>query len=198
VRGNSQPPDALDWERECLRRAQGGDREAFAQLYRAFAPRLYAQVLMPRLGQRQAAEDALSETFRMLLERSADLDADGRSLYAWLARVATNKALDMHRVRTRSARALANFEGLIAPLREGAESADAVERDATRGRVRETVDQVLTALNPRYRRAIELRFLEEQPRELCAARMEVKLGTFDVVLLRALRAFRVEWESRHG
>ena len=56
--------------------------------------------------------------------------------------------------------------------------------------------QVLQALNPRYRRAIELRFLEEHPRERCAQLMEVKLGTFDVVLLRALRAFRKNWEQR--
>ena len=55
---------------------------------------------------------------------------------------------------------------------------------------------VLAAISPRYRRAIELRFLEDRPREQCAALLEVKLGTFDVLLLRALRAFRQAWEAR--
>jgi len=53
-------------------------------------------------------------------------------------------------------------------------------------------------MNPRYKRAIELRFLEERTRQECADVLEVKLGTFDVVLLRALRAFRKEWEALMG
>jgi RNA polymerase sigma-70 factor (ECF subfamily) len=54
---------------------------------------------------------------------------------------------------------------------------------------------VLERLNDRYRRAIELRFLEELSRESCAAALDVKLGTFDVLLLRALRAFRKDWDA---
>ena len=57
---------------------------------------------------------------------------------------------------------------------------------------------MLEAINPRYRRAIELRFLEDKSREECAGAMEVKLGTFDVLLLRALRAFRKEWDALVG
>ena len=53
----------------------------------------------------------------------------------------------------------------------------------------------LSQLNPRYRRAIELRFLEERERADCAEAMEVKLGTFDVLVLRALRAFRKAWDD---
>ncbi|MCB9624549.1 MAG: hypothetical protein H6723_14645 [Sandaracinus sp.] len=52
----------------------------------------------------------------------------------------------------------------------------------------------LDALNPRYRQAIELRFFDERERQDCADLLEVKLGTFDVLILRALRAFRKEWE----
>lgn len=151
---------------------------------------------MPKLGNAAAAEDALSETFRTLLERLDRVDADGRSLYPWLARVASNKALDMHRVRTRTHRALASFEGLLGPLREAPATGEAMEADQTRARLRSGITEVLGGLNPRYRRVIELRFLEEQGREACAEAMEVKLGTFDVLLLRALRAFRRDFERR--
>lgn len=196
MRGEHKQGDDLHWERQCLRRARRGDREAFAALYRAFAPRLYKQVLMPRLGNPQAADDALSETFRMLLERSDRVEAGERSLYHWLARVATNKAMDMHRVKARTGRALTNFEGMLSPLQRNPQPDEAFEEGDTRARAQAAVTQVLQALNPRYRRAIELRFLEEHPRERCAQLMEVKLGTFDVVLLRALRAFRKNWEQR--
>jgi RNA polymerase sigma-70 factor (ECF subfamily) len=186
-------------ERGLVARAREGDREAVAELYRAFAPRLYARVLMPRLGNRQAAEDALSETFRTALERLEQFDHRGVSLYFWLSRIAVNRATDMHRVKARTRRALTSFEELLAPLRPSAPRPEKqvveAERDAL---LREAVADVLARLRPRYARAITLRFLEDRSRPECAAALEVKLGTFDVVLLRALRAFRKEWEAQVG
>jgi RNA polymerase sigma-70 factor (ECF subfamily) len=52
----------------------------------------------------------------------------------------------------------------------------------------------MEGLTPRYRQALELRFFRDLAREECAQLMQVKLGTFDVLVLRALRAFRREWE----
>jgi RNA polymerase sigma-70 factor, ECF subfamily len=188
--------ERLKWERDCLDRARRGDRAAFAELYHAFAPELFRRVLMPRLGNRQAAEDALAETFRTLLERLDDYEDQGKSVWHWLCRIAINKATDMHRVKGRTSRALANFEGLLKPLAIGpsdpsAELALRVESD----HVKRVVAEVLERLNPRYRRAIELRFLEDKSRERCAEALEVKIGTFDVLLLRALRSFRKEWDT---
>lgn len=195
MRGNHQAEPDLEWERRCVERTRQGDREAFAELYRAFAPRLYSRILMPKLGNAQAAEDALSETFSSLLEHLRELEVGERSLLHWLARVASNKAIDMHRKRARSQRSLANFESLLRPLLPEAEDPFAQgEDEALRERSRRAVTDVLQALNPRYRRALELRFLHEEPRERCAVLMEVKLGTFDVLLLRALRAFRKQWD----
>jgi RNA polymerase sigma-70 factor (ECF subfamily) len=191
--------DWLSRERELVPRARQGDREAVAELYRAFAPRLYARVLMPRLGNRQAAEDALSETFRTALERLEQFDHKGVSLYFWLSRIAVNKATDMHRVKARTRRALTSFEDLLAPLRPSAPRPEKQMVEAERDvMLRETVGSVLERINPRYARAITLRFLEDRSRPECAEAMEVKLGTFDVVLLRALRAFRKEWEALVG
>jgi RNA polymerase sigma-70 factor (ECF subfamily) len=51
-------------------------------------------------------------------------------------------------------------------------------------------------LHPRYARALTLRFLEDRTRDECATLLEVKVATFDVVLLRALRAFRERWQAR--
>jgi DNA-directed RNA polymerase specialized sigma24 family protein len=65
-------------------------------------------------------------------------------------------------------------------------------------RLRIAVAGVLELIPPRYRRAIELRLLEDLPRADCADRMEITIGNFDVLLLRALRAFRQAWVARHG
>ena len=110
-----------------------------------------------------------------------------------------NKATDLHRERARTGKALASFESLVAPLREVDRSgATQAERRLDQRRLREAVDEVLARLSPRYRRAIQLRVLEDLPRAECARRMETTLGNFDVLVLRALRAFRAEWVLRHG
>ncbi len=189
----------LSEERALVAKARRGDRVAVTALYRAFARRLYAVVLMPRLGNAQAAEDALSETFRTALERLDTFDDQGVSIYFWLSRIAVNKATDMHRVKARTRRAITSFEALLAPLRPSPPRPERVLDEAQReSHLRDSVATVLDRINPRYRAAIVLRFLEDKSRQECAQALEVKLGTFDVLLLRALRAFRKEWDELVG
>jgi RNA polymerase sigma factor (sigma-70 family) len=191
--------DWLGRERECLARARQGDREAFAELYHAFARALYARVLMPRLGNPAAAEEALGETFRTALERLGDFDDRGRSVWFWLARIAANKAADQHRARARTGRALQSYARLCAVGAgdgDGEATPPASAREAEE--LRAAVGRVLERLHPRYRRAIELRFFEEQSRAACAQALAVQVSTFDVVLLRALRSFRAAWLEEIG
>jgi RNA polymerase sigma-70 factor (ECF subfamily) len=54
----------------------------------------------------------------------------------------------------------------------------------------------MTLLQERYRTAIELRLVQELPREECARRLGVTIGTFDVLLFRAVRAFRKHFGDR--
>ena len=176
-------------ERECLARARAGDRQAFAEIYEAFARVLYARVLMPRLGNPAAAEEALAETFHTALERLGDFDDRGRSVWFWLARIAANKATDQHRARARGGRALASYARLVAAAEDTAPPASGREAEELRA----AIERVLARVHPRYRRAIELRFFEERARDACASALEVQVATFDVVLLRALRAFRAAW-----
>jgi len=189
--------DRLGWELRCLEEARRGNRRAFGELYAAFAPPLYAQVLLPRLGSPSAAEEALAETFRAALEHLGSYRPQGGSLFGWLARIAVNKATDFHRDRARTGKALASFESLIAPLRDRGAAAEA-ERRLDQRHLRAAVEDALSQLSPRYRLAIQLRMLEDLPRAECARRMEIAIGNFDVLLLRALRAFRGAWVARHG
>jgi RNA polymerase sigma-70 factor (ECF subfamily) len=184
-------PVWLEEERRCLGALRRGDRAAFDRLYQVLAPPLYARVLLPRLGDAQAAEDVLAETFQTAIERLDGYQDRGGSIWSWLVAIASNRAHDVHRERARTGRVLAGFAALLAPLLgDGA----TVEDEALDGeRLRATVARTLARLNPRYRRALELRFFEDRGRAECAALLEVKLGTFDVLLLRALRAFRAEW-----
>jgi RNA polymerase sigma-70 factor (ECF subfamily) len=194
-------PAWLEQERRLLRELRRGDRAAFSQLYRAFAQPLYARVLVPKLGDADAAQDALAETFRIMLEKLNQYEDRGGSIWSWLATVAANQARDVARARERAGRALRNFETQWAPLLEpmttmttaspGGEPGDLLKLQAS-------VSEALRAINPRYSRALTLRFLEDRPRADCAALLDVKLGTFDVLLLRAVRAFRAQWQQAHA
>ena len=184
------------WEREQLASAARGDRRAFDALYRAFAQPLFSQVLMPRLGDRSRAEDALSDTFRAMLENLEKFEGTETSVWFWLCRVAINKSNDIHRAHQRQGRAMNNFESLLGPVREALPTPrDELEQLEFVRNLRERIARVLDELHPRYRRAIELRVVEERSREECANELAVKLGTFDVVLLRAIRSFREKWEA---
>lgn len=192
-------PTVRGWERECVSRAAQGDRQAFGELYDAHAGRLFQRVLFPVLGNAAAAEDALAETFRAAFQRLDRYQPGEGGIYPWLAAIARNKALDMHRARKVSGRALANFEVLLAPLQVAMDSPEQLLDEASSQRVLVNhVHEALSQINARYKQAIALRFLEDQPREECASRLGVKVGTFDVLLLRALRAFRKRWEELHA
>jgi RNA polymerase sigma-70 factor (ECF subfamily) len=192
-------PAWLEKERAWLAAIARGDARAFDELFQAFAEPLYRRVLLPRLGDPAAAEDALAETFRKAIERLDRFEDQGKGLWPYLATIASNQAHDVHRERARRGRALASFEALLAPLdAHGGTRPPAPDDGPDRARLQAVVGRVLQALNPRYRQAIELRFLQEREREECARLMEIKVGTFDVLLLRALRSFRERWQEIVG
>lgn len=187
------------WERERVSRAMSGDRDAFGDLYDAHAQRIFRRVLFPLLGNASAAEDALAETFRAAFQRLDRYQPGAAGIYPWLAAIARNKAMDMHRARKVSGRALANLEALLAPLQVAPGSPEQLLEDASSQRqLAHDVHEALDQINARYKEAIGLRFLEDQPREACASRLGVKVATFDVLLLRALRSFRKRWEELHA
>lgn len=183
------------WEAERIARARTGNPRAWAELYAAFAPAIYAEILWPRLGVKVAAEEALAETFRVAFEKLSTFD--GRvSLFFWLAKIAVNQANDQHRERARTGKALAGFQALLGPLQDPpSDPATEAERASELAALRTRIQRTLGELNPRYRRAIELRLLEDHPRAECAEALECTVPTFDVVMLRALRAFRAAWET---
>jgi RNA polymerase sigma factor (sigma-70 family) len=184
-------PQWLDEERRCLAALRRGDRAAFQRLYQVMAPPLYGRILLPRLGDPVAAEEALADTFARAVERLDGYQDRGGSIWSWLVTIAIHRALDLHRERARVGRALAGFHALVTPLLGEADAPNDEALDHEK--LRAAVAAALARLNPRYRRALELRFFEERERDDCAACLEVKVGTFDVLLLRALRAFRAAW-----
>lgn len=186
----------IAWERRCLERARKGELEAFGELYRAYAPVVYSRVLLPRLGDVSTAEDALADTFRSAMERLATFQSREVSVCFWFMRIAENKVRDLHRSRRVSGRRLMDLEQLLIPLVGPPDDPEALCRlREDSSALEQRIADCLKAILPRYERAIRLRIFEERPRSECAIALGLTLGTFDVLLLRALRSFQKAWEA---
>lgn len=189
-------PERLAWERERLVAFKGGEASAFSDLYRAYAGLLYARIVLPMLKQPAMAEDVLADVFERAHGKLGEVRVEDRSIFFWLARIAHNRALDIKRRGKVERLAAEKLQQGFVPLVVAEPSAESAlslrdEEHATAGQIQAALAQ----LNPRYGEAVRLRILEERSREQCAAALGVSVATFDVVLLRALRAFRKSWQE---
>jgi RNA polymerase sigma factor (sigma-70 family) len=188
-------PEPLPDERSVVAKAAAGDRRAFEQIYRAYAPTLFSYVLVPMLGDRDDAQDCLRETFLSAYRHLGNFTWQDGGLYPWLKTMAKNKARDLLRASGRRQKLRGAFEehlgGAGAP-----EPKNPAEEELQRSALRVRIEAVLGELNPRYATVLKMRLLEDRPREECAAALDVKLGTLDVLLFRACKAFRAACEKR--
>jgi RNA polymerase sigma factor (sigma-70 family) len=187
----------LDEEQRLVEEAQRGNLDAMRPILERYAQPLYGTVILPRLGDAASAEEVLRDTLATAVEKIKRFTWQGKSIYPWLRQIAINKVYDVHRQSKRS-RKLADAMVHEVPLETDPDThADAQlmadqERRAHRSRIESTMGE----LQDRYRMAIELRLIQELSREECARRLNVTIGTFDVLLFRAVRAFRKHFGER--
>jgi RNA polymerase sigma factor (sigma-70 family) len=187
----------LEQEQRLVEEAQQGHLDSMRPILERYASPLYGTVILPRLGDAVSAEEVLRDTLATAVEKIRGFVWQGKSIYPWLRQIAINKVYDIHRQSKRSRRLADAMVHEIELESDPASHADAQliayqERRAHRDRIEQTMLQ----LQDRYRAAIELRLIEELPREDCARRLGVTIGTFDVLLFRAVRAFRKHFGER--
>ncbi|NUQ32538.1 MAG: sigma-70 family RNA polymerase sigma factor, partial [Dermatophilaceae bacterium] len=73
--------------------AQGGDKEAFAQLYDSYVDTVFRYVLV-RVANRSLAEDLTSETFLRAMRRIDSFSWQGKDIAAWFVTIARNLIAD--------------------------------------------------------------------------------------------------------
>jgi RNA polymerase sigma factor (sigma-70 family) len=195
----AEPATAVELEQEqrLVQQAQDGNLDAMRPILERYAQPLYGTVILPRLGDAASAEDVLRDTLATAVEKIRRFTWQGTSIYPWLRQIAINKVFDVHRQAKRSRRLADAMVHEVASESDPATQADAqLIADQERRAHRERIDQTLRQLQDRYRTAIELRLIQELSREDCAQRLGVTIGTFDVLLFRAVRAFRKQFGER--
>jgi RNA polymerase sigma factor (sigma-70 family) len=101
-----------DVQVDVVRRAQAGERAAFAELYEAYADAVYAFCYQLTRSAADAA-DSVQETFAKAVERLHTL-RDPAMFRGWLYAIARNAALDMLRGRSRVGKMPDDIEAMLA------------------------------------------------------------------------------------
>lgn len=173
--------------------AQRGDEAALRMILSRHAGPLYGAVILPRVGAPSEADEILAHTLSRAAIKLEDFRyTEQQGIWPWMRRIAMNAIVDRARRRkTRESgeeRYGAEVEAIAPRVSPGAETLYIEEEERRDRNARLT--RALGDLSERYRRAIELRVFEEKSREECAQILEVSVGTFDVLLHRAVSALK--------
>lgn len=167
----------------------GGERDAFAALYRASAPQLFALALRI-LKRRDAAEEVLQEAFVNVWRHAVDYRPERGTAMGWMATIVRNRALD----RLRRARPETPLEA--APERHSwADPAPDPLASATMSESARRLDTCLEQLEEGPRHAIRLAYYEGLTHEALSARLGAPLGTVKSWVRRGLIRLKTCLES---
>lgn len=168
-----------------------GDDEAFTHIVRAHHRGLLAHAVR-RLGDLQAAEDAVQETFVRAYRAMPRFDGDFQ-LRAWLHRILTNVCHDEGARRRRDGRIVE----LMSARTTG--SSDPADIDVDRMDVsRDVVAAALATLPESYRQALVLRYVDELSYDQVAAATGVSTGNARVRVMRGRAALQRALASSHA
>ncbi|MEM7225651.1 MAG: sigma-70 family RNA polymerase sigma factor [Pseudomonadota bacterium] len=153
-----------------------GDQAAFAELYQATSPRLFAVVL--RIARRRdQAEELLQETYLRIWREAGGYQANRGAPMAWMVTIARNRALDRWRKEVRR------------PAAEAAEPAEMLDWGDLNGDTRD-LRHCLSGLAPAQRDAILLAYIEGYTHDELARRLKSPLGTIKSWIRRGLLRLR--------
>lgn len=172
----SDPDDLVE------RIARAADREAFAEVFRRFAPRIKSY--LRRLGcEPGLAEELAQETMIMVWRRAGSFDRDRAGAAAWIFAIARNKRIDALR-RERRPEIDPSDPALVPDPGPGAEE-PLLGRE--RGR---RLAAALAALPAEQSELVRLAYFEDRSQSAIAKARRLPLGTVKSRLRLALSRLR--------
>jgi RNA polymerase sigma-70 factor, ECF subfamily len=168
-------------EEDLIRRAQEGDREAFAQLYEYHAARVY-QYLLHKLGQPADAEDVTAEVFIRAMKALPSFQLRGVPFVAWLLRIAHNTAINHLKKTSRRKE--------VTLLDSGVTANDDPEEMAVQQITFQEVSSAMQGLTSLQKQVLDLRFMRQLSTAETAARMDRSERAVKFLQHSAIKALR--------
>jgi RNA polymerase sigma-70 factor (ECF subfamily) len=149
--------------------AQNRDRQAFAQLFDHFAPRLKS-FMMRKNTSAELAEDLVQEAMIAVWTKAAMYESSKGSVTTWVFTIARNLRID--RIRR-------DVHMPTTELGDYDEPSEAPEGEELLGRKQEDglVARALQSIPEEQRQILVLSFVEEIPQSEIATRLSIPLGT---------------------
>jgi RNA polymerase sigma-70 factor (ECF subfamily) len=163
--------------REIIDSCRSGDRDAFRALYEIYTDRVYSICLYFLHGDEAAASDVTQQVFLKLIASIGQFRGDAK-FSTWLYRMVVNACMDASRGR----KAIPERAGL-----ESLASPGSQEADYARSQIAGSVRAAVSALPPKFRVAVLLRYFDDLSYEEMAKALQCSMGTVASRLSRAHR-----------
>lgn len=167
---------------ELMRASAGGDRDAFAMLYRRTSTKLFG-VCVHMLRDRSEAEDALQDAYANVWRRADRFDPARATAMTWLITLARNQCIDRLRRHRETPLDDANALHIVDPdPGPSAHSAASEER--------QRLERCLDTLADQQRQAVRAAFFSGVTYNQLAERVGVPLATMKSWIRRSLMRLR--------
>lgn len=173
---------------EIVESCRSGDRDAFRALYDLYKDRVYSISLHFFRGDAAAASDVTQQVFLKLMTSIHQFRGNAE-FSTWLYRLVVNACMDAARSR--------KFESAISdPSRmETFAAQGSQEEDYVRAQTATSVREAVSALPPKFRIAVLLRYFDELSYEQMAQALHCSMGT---VASRLSRGHKILAERLKG
>ena len=170
LRSRADPSAIAERMSDCLRSvAASGDRAAFEQLFRHFAPRIKAY-LQKKGGDSAAAEELMQETMVTIWRKASQFDPSRASAATWVFTIARNLRIDAYR-HERHPEIDLNDPALVPGAEPGADELIQMRQAADR------VGAALANLSEGEQTILRLAFFEDETHQSISERLQLPLGT---------------------
>jgi RNA polymerase sigma-70 factor (ECF subfamily) len=170
----------LKKEQKLIRAAQKGDESAVADLYNAYADKIY-RYFFYRVDSREVAEDLASEVFLRFVEGLAAYQDRNVPLLAWLYQIAHARLVDHYRQKP-TLSTDENYESLEFSIEDDMDSELMITYQ------QEKVQTALRNLKDDQRQVLVLRFIEGYNLQQTAEALGKTIGAIKVIQYRALQS----------
>lgn len=177
------PELPLHDELQLIERAKTDDW-AFSILYETYFPKIYGYVLK-RVGNREEAEDIVSQTFLKMVEKLKSFKSgQGSSFKSWIYTIATNSMLDYFRKLKKH-----KTEPVEQHLEIASKEFNPQER-SIQTEEQKKVFHTISLLPKKYQNLLTLKYYSDLEHEEIAETLGVTINNLGVLLHRALKKFR--------
>lgn len=169
-----------------IRRARGGDREAFGELIELHAVRAY-RIAYAILQNPEEAEDAVQDAFVTAFKSLRKLE-NVEAFGSWLGRIVTTRAYDILRGRQRGQKAI---EAQTTAVRMDLTHHSPANPSGTKADLALDLEEAIAKLPELHRLAILLRYSEDASTEQIARVLKRPEGTVRRILSESYRLLRL-------